>query len=439
MKLFRKNKFVWMEPWFFCQRVRDRGDWIRAVIPAILGCAGISVLLLFVRGGALQWWQIALCGLGLGAVIQLGIEAAYMRRDISIDEDSIEAFGNAGQITSYAKFALKDIIFLEIRRGEDIGKPFAMIVLRTPSSGHIIGVPKSIHLERLAQTLAKLNVPVTLSGWEPAIDPEIENPYFYAVPEGTRLQVANVDSIPEVERNLTQLPEMLVALVMGVWPFFIWMGLAAYGTYYVYQQWQALSIWTIAVAGIAGFASLTIPFGYYASIGDYLSARHLINVARGRVLQRASSLVKSFDEKVFAVELIQRETWGAMAPKVVDFGFLITEPDSRRMLFEGNKERWIVPAGAVSKLKIEEVQFGTAGESANGELRCYVVLTYQKQSEPFEIGMRVADKEPGKNTDSRRMSKAVELFEYLESGLALQPLATQESSEPLRLGERVLS
>jgi hypothetical protein len=155
-------------------------------------------------------------------------------------------------------------------------------------------------------------------------------------------------------------------------------------------------------------------------IGDYISANHLIKTGRSRVTQRPSTLIKRFDETVFAVEMIQRETWEAVAPKVVDFGFLIVDSASRRLLYEGNKERWIVPAGSIGKLKIEEVQYGTAGESATGQLRCFVVLTFQQQSGPFEIGMRVADKDPGKNTDARRMQKAVDLYEYLTTRLGLQ-------------------
>lgn len=52
------------------------------------------------------------------------------------------------------------------------------------------------------------------------------------------------------------------------------------------------------------------------------------------------SLTKSFDGDVFAVELIERETWDKMAPKVIDFGFLRVEPDREQILYEGNLERW---------------------------------------------------------------------------------------------------
>ena len=418
MKLFKKNKFAWTEPWFFCQRIRDRSEWLRAVLPAVATGTLITGLL-FARGPNLQWWQIVLLGLATAAVIQFGIEAAYMRRDISIDEESLEAFGNAGQITSYANHPLPQILSIELRRGEEIGFPFAMLVLRMADRGNVIGIPSSIRLERLAYTLHQLNVPVTLSGWEPAPDSDWhQNEYIQVAPNGAVLQVAQIESIPEVDRNLTKLPDMLIALMFAAWLVLVWLGLLAWIGIYLFQNRQTLGIWVILCSAIAMFASLTIPFGYFAIFGDYFSATYLIRVAQGRIKGRGESLIKSFDGDVFAVELIERETWDKMAPKVIDFGFLRVEPDRERILYEGNLERWIVPFSSVKVCKVEEVQYGTGGESVAGELRCYVVLVFQKASGPYEIGLRVADKEIGKNTDARRMRKAVELFEFLVQGFS---------------------
>jgi hypothetical protein len=160
-------------------------------------------------------------------------------------------------------------------------------------------------------------------------------------------------------------------------------------------------------------------------VGDYLSASYLIRVARSRIQTRSAALINSFDEKTFSVELIQRETWEAVLPKVVDFGFLRVEPDHQRILYEGNLEHWIVPFSAIKTCKIEEIQYGTGGESTTGELRCFVAFAFQKDSGPFEIGLRVADKDMGKNSDTRRMRKAVELFEYLVAGIAAETEISQ--------------
>lgn len=419
MKIFKgKKKFVWSEPWFFCQRIRSRGEWFKAVIPAVLAGVGISALLLFAQGGKIPWYIIALCGLGLAAVVQLGIEAAYMRRDITIFEDDLETFGNAGQITSYYEAPIAQLRFVELRRSEELQRPYAMLIVRTANGGNVLGIPKSVRLERVAQHFADKGAPVTLSGWSPATDADLgTNEYLYASPDGAAQDIAKIEAIPEKDQNLTQAPEMILALVVALGPILFWLCLLGGWGYLLYMNYQTIRIWGVLVGVIMGFASLVIPIGYYEMFGDFWSARILIGAARKRVQARSASLIKSFDEKNVSVELIARDTWANLTPKVHDFGFLHVDSPKRQILFEGNKERWIVPFGAVRLCKIEEVQYGTGGESATGELRCYVVVIFQKETGPFEIGMRVADKDIGKNTDTRRMRKAVELYEYLTSGL----------------------
>ena len=419
MPLIKKNKFAWTEPWFFCQRIRSRGEWIRAVLPAIFAWIGMTVLLVVAQN--LPWWQVLLLGMAAAGVIQLAIEAAYLRRDVWIDDNALEAFGNAGKFTSHYTYPLKGISFLEIRRSEEIGMPFAMLVLRLANDGGIVGIPNSVRLERLALALHELNVPVTLSGWQPPATPGApQNEYVYSRP-GPVEQVARVESIPEADQNLTPMPNMILALIIAGWLMIVWLGLLGWGGYYLFQNRQAFSIWRIGICAILGFASLTIPFGYIEMFGDYLASNYLIRVAKRRAKWRGASLIKSLDTQVKCVEMIQRENWAAANAKVVDFGFLQVDAGRELILFEGNKERWTVPFSAVSHCTIEEVQYGTGGDSITGQLRCYVALVFQKESGQCEIGIRNSEKEVGKNTDSRRMQKAVELFEYLIGSLAQEP------------------
>lgn len=418
MAIFTKNRFVWSEPWFFCQRVRDRRDWTKALLPAVAAAILISVLLMMARGANLSWWQSISLGLAFGLVVQLGIEAAYLRRDVSFDEKRIEAFGNAGQFTSLATYPLGQIISLDLRRPEEIGLPFAMLVVRLPTEGGIIGIPRSIRLERLALSLHQLGVPVTLSGWTPPTDADSpQNDFVYFAPPSAAQQSATVEAIPAADQNLTPLPDMLLALFIGVWFVLVWLGLLVWVGIYLFQNRQIMSIWTILCCAIGMFASLTIPFTYYEMFGDYFAARHLINVARKRARERSGNLINSFEDQTFAVELILRDTWTTMAPKVIDFGFIQLDPQRQEFVFEGNRERWKLPFSAVQRCQVEEIQYGAAGEGVIGEFRCYVALTFLKNSEPYEIGLRPADKDIGKNSDTRKMRKAVELFEYLTAPL----------------------
>lgn len=413
MKPFWKKNFVWTEPWFFCQRIRDRGDWFRALIPAVLGTIAVAVLVFVAQGNKMGLACIPI-GLMAGAAIQLAIEAPFLRRDAWIDDKAIEVFGNAGQFTSFTSIPLHTITSAELRRPEEIRLPFSMLVIQMNNAGSLIGIPQTIRLEQLASTLHRLKVPVILSGWEPPTsETDPQNEYVYHSPADQTPEAAKIESIPESERNLTPMPNMLLALFMAIWPFLIWMALMGWVGYLVYQNWNGLSFWLKACGAIASFASLTIPFKYYEIVGEFLSAHYLIGVAQNRIRQRVGALITTFDERTIPVEQIKRETFAAMAPKVIDFGMLTVDAPRQRLLYEGNLERLILPFSSIISCRVEEVQYGTAGESATGQLRCFVVLTFQKESGPYEIGLRVADKELGKETDNRRMRKAAELYVYL--------------------------
>ncbi|MGN6546114.1 MAG: hypothetical protein ACTHK7_13755 [Aureliella sp.] len=423
MKLFVKNKFVWNEPWFFCQRIRDRRDWFRALLVGIGTWVVITTAILLAGRGNFQWWQSILIGLGAGAVVQLALEASMMRREVSIDEKSIDAFCNAGQLSSLTTYPLNQIIATQIVRSEEANAPFSTLMIQTVKERGVIGIPRTVRLEQLAQTLHQLNVPVMLSGWKPATDSLDQNEYLYCSAEPSPTEAATVEAIPEAERPLLKLPEMILGALISHGLLLLWLGLIAVAGIFAYQQRQNVSIWVIATGAILAFASLTIPFTFAEMFGNYWAASYMIGLAKKRIARRSAPLIKSFDERTVAVELIKRETWAAAAPKVIDYGFMRVDSTSRRILYEGNLERWSVPLGAVRLCKVEEVQYGTAGESATGQLRCFVVFVFQKDSEPFEIGLRVADKEIGKESDTRRMRKAVELYEGLVEAITAAPQA----------------
>ena len=202
MKLFAKNKFVWTEPWFFCQRIRDSKVWLWAVLPAILVALIITVALFFEGRQNMDWWKIIGLGLAAGLVVQFGMEAAYLNREVTIDDDSIHAFGNAGQITSSQNFPLSQITAVQIRRSNEIGFNFSMLIIDLGAKRGIVGIPNSIRLERLAQTLHQLKIPVTLSNWTPAVDLDWDqNQYVYIAPETPPPQLAKVAAIPVATRG----------------------------------------------------------------------------------------------------------------------------------------------------------------------------------------------------------------------------------------------
>ncbi len=417
MALFQKNKFVWTEPWFFCQRIRNRRGWVW------IAGAGVAVAILlfcaifFTRPQAGIAAAVTVACIA-GGVIWMIIEAPQMRREISIDESSISAFGNAGQYSSHWDYPLKKIMLLQIVRAHESELPCAFLSIQSENDYAMIGIPASIRLERLAQTLHQLNLPVTLSGWQPAIDPDFDqNEFLYVAADEQPSATATVAELAKEQQGLVTPGVMALAALVGFWAYLVWLGVIIYVGVLVYQNWNALSTVNVLLIGMLGFFSFIIPHAYFERIGNYLAYRITIRAGRKAAMLRPDPLIDVTASGVQAVELILRETWDATAPKVIDYGFLKMDRQRQELHFEGNKERWVVPFTAIRLIKVHEVQYGTAGDSATGQLRCYVILVFQKPNGPYEIGLRPAEQEPGKPTDDRRMRKAVALFEYLSGSL----------------------
>lgn len=68
------------------------------------------------------------------------------------------------------------------------------------------------------------------------------------------------------------------------------------------------------------------------------------------------------------VEIFARNQFANTVQRIRELGFLQADPRGQRMLFEGKKERWCIPARSIHSLAIEEVQLGTPGQSATGAL-----------------------------------------------------------------------
>ncbi len=92
-----------------------------------------------------------------------GSRPAFLRRDISIDETKIEAFGNAGS-SPRMSYPIPQITWLEIRRPDEIETRFGMLVLRTSTDGGVIDPDVDLTFEQLARTLHRMGFPLPLSG-----------------------------------------------------------------------------------------------------------------------------------------------------------------------------------------------------------------------------------------------------------------------------------
>jgi hypothetical protein len=96
----------------------------------------------------------------------------------------------------------------------------------------------------------------------------------------------------------------------------------------------------------------------------WLSRGWLAAVAR----RRADAVVDPDDPDALFVRLLPREAWTWPTSRDLHFGFLLVEPESGLVLFEGDDRRFVLPAGSVTATGMEEFRVATGGSG-------YVVRT----------------------------------------------------------------
>jgi hypothetical protein len=129
-------------------------------------------------------------------------------------------------------------------------------------------------------------------------------------------------------------------------------------------------------------ASLVFVFRYPTAIGN-LYFRWL---ARRTISRRIAPLVDPRDSEAAFVEIVPRAHWsGAMRLDTAnEVGFLFVDRENRELLFEGNAERWRMPAQAITSCDVE----GTNGTLPGiTHPHSYAVLRTRGGEWPFEIPM----------------------------------------------------
>lgn len=185
------------------------------------------------------------------------------------------------------------------------------------------------------------------------------------------------------------------AIIANVYAFaallflFAGLGLAAWGgitgfpdqksNQEVLRQKKALGIAVLAVGGLFFLGTA----GFFLVNPTYLGNRYLLKVLRREFGRRAKCLVKPDDPDALIVEIVPKLNWGKLAWKTArDVGFLRLDKAGREILFEGDKERWRIPAAAITYC---EVEFFVEGQGTHGATKIfYTVLRARHPGEFWE-------------------------------------------------------
>jgi hypothetical protein len=159
------------------------------------------------------------------------------------------------------------------------------------------------------------------------------------------------------------------------------LGLLVYA-YYHRDAWPIAqqAVWILTSLGLIAFGITYVIFFAEAVGGKYLAS-----VVRSDVRRRLEAIVDPSQSEVIFVERVPRENW--TKAKLLDsdeFGFLYCDQGQRCVLFEGNSERWKIPACSIVSVEIETYFPPTAQADQGSQERYMVVLRAQASEGGWE-------------------------------------------------------
>ena len=120
----------------------------------------------------------------------------------------------------------------------------------------------------------------------------------------------------------------------------------------------------------AGFGGLGLFFGgfwFTNRFGNFLPAHYLRAVARAVIELRPGALLDPREPEAVCVDVIPRANWGKpMIRTATDMGLLKVDPLLRCLLFEGDRERWRIPAASLISAGVESYRSASHVEGQQG-------------------------------------------------------------------------
>jgi hypothetical protein len=106
----------------------------------------------------------------------------------------------------------------------------------------------------------------------------------------------------------------------------------------------------VSVGGLWLLLTIVVTFIDSSFVGN----RYLRKVVRREFERRTSLLVDLNDPEALFVEYVPKMNWGKlMLDNASDVGLLAVDQQKREIRFEGDKERWRIPASAITYCQLE--------------------------------------------------------------------------------------
>lgn len=419
MGLFQRKRFVWNEPWFFQQRIRTKKAWGLFSLLLLVVAGGVGATLFFSApaGKPIRLLEVIGLSLGLAAAVWWVLDGANTRRQAILLEDSIVVGGEMGKYSQSTTYRLPEIALAAIVMPEESKWPASALYFLYQGEEQVIGIDSKVSLMRLAQALCDAGVPVRLDGWQPNQAAGWEETFTWQADPKQVVERATLDLLPPGTTSMLTVGGIVLAFVRQSWAIVLGLLITGGAIYYGYQNWGDLGLVQMVLLFAVPLGALNIAAQITERFASASASQGLVRMARDQIRKRAGIQLNPDADVWIPVEIYVRDQFDKHVQKMRDLGFLQPDPRGRRMLFEGKKERWCIPAASIQSLALEEVQLGTPGQSALGALLYYVVVRFAGD-EDREFGFRYARRDFGKVDDLKRAEGAVCVYEAFDSLLS---------------------
>ncbi len=161
-------------------------------------------------------------------------------------------------------------------------------------------------------------------------------------------------------------------LLFGAIGLAAWGGITAFpddkSTRTVSPEAKAVGIAALATGGLL-FVGIAV---FFFANPTYLGNRFLLKVVKREFARRTGCLVDPTDPEAVFVEIVPKLNWGKLAlESASDVGFLRADKARRQLLFEGDKERWRIPAAAILSC---DVDFFVEGQGTAAARKIYYTV-----------------------------------------------------------------
>jgi hypothetical protein len=208
----------------------------------------------------------------------------------------------------------------------------------------------------------------------------------------------------------------------GLFSFLGGFGIVAWGGFILDKaaSGSAAQIAGIALCSLGGLMVLTVLVAMFVDT-SFGGNRMLRNAFRRELARRSGLFVEPNDPDAVFIEIVPKLNWGkVMLDNASDIGLFVVDKMRKELRFEGDKERWRIPAGSITGCQIE---YFVHGQGAGAQKLYYLVLRATRKEGFWEAPIRERRGSGLLSSKRKKAAKqlAVKIQEILPAQL-LQPL-----------------